>query len=270
MKNILLSIALLITAPFLAQNEPKAIDDMYIIVPESFEFFGKKDEHRLNTLTRYLLKQNGFNAIYAKEVPSFDRCNVLYADVLDSSGLIRTKTTVVLKDCYGEIVASAAEGSSKEKNHEKAYQEAIRESMLGFMAEGMTYISASTSTNLNTPSVLSEVTDTPLTTIEKPQEGILINEPQIPVKKESELDTSTPSIATYTFEDLTIDENGADVKLIYNGKLIGKLIPTSNNTVYLVEATMFTGVAFKKENSFIIERKIEGMSQPVIMNFKKN
>jgi hypothetical protein len=100
-------------------------------VPTKFAFVDGKDKYRINTLTRYLFKQNGFNTFFDEENLPEDlfqnRCLAFYADVVDISGGLATKVQIELSDCRGNLIFVSEEGKTKEKKYDKAYAIAIRE-----------------------------------------------------------------------------------------------------------------------------------------------
>ncbi|TDE00186.1 hypothetical protein [Flavobacterium sandaracinum] len=106
-------------------NEYKAI-----IVPVKYEFLKGENQYRLNTITKFNLNKAGFVSFYNNEtIPSeySDRCDLLYADVVNDSGFLTTKLYLTLKDCYGKIIFQSLEGKSKEKDFKVAYNEALTE-----------------------------------------------------------------------------------------------------------------------------------------------
>lgn len=104
----------------------------YVVVPKKFSFFKQADKYRLNGLTHFLFNKYGFQAFledepYPKDL-IFNACNVLHADVVKESSLFTTKLKTILKDCHGKIVYTSVLGVSKEKEFNKSYSEALRNS----------------------------------------------------------------------------------------------------------------------------------------------
>ena len=107
----------------------------YIIVPLEFDFLKEKDKYRLNTLTRYLFKQNGFTVFFeGQELPEdllSDKCKGLNVDIdKTKSSLFKTKLEIVLNNCYGEEIYRSRTGSSREKDYKLAYVEALRDAFV--------------------------------------------------------------------------------------------------------------------------------------------
>ena len=130
MKKILvLSILMLFIFKSEAQTDLNNYE--YVVIPLQYEFLKGKDVYRLNTLTRVLFKGEGFKAYFNEEqLPEDlfkDRCLALYPDVKKvKGGPFKKKVQIILKDCMGNVVHESDIGDSKENNHQKAYNEALR------------------------------------------------------------------------------------------------------------------------------------------------
>ena len=102
----------------------------YILVPKQFEFQKSADQYQLNSLTKFLFERAGFTVLFTDESFPVDlannRCLALNASVNNASGMLSTKLTIDLLDCYNAKVFSTKEGRSKEKEYKRAYQESIR------------------------------------------------------------------------------------------------------------------------------------------------
>ncbi|PKP14482.1 MAG: hypothetical protein CVU08_00190 [Bacteroidetes bacterium HGW-Bacteroidetes-3] len=102
----------------------------YILVPKQFEFQKSADQYQLNSLTKFLFERAGFTVLFTDESFPVDlannRCLALNASVNNASGMLSTKLTIDLLDCYNAKVFSTKEGRSKEKDYKRAYQESIR------------------------------------------------------------------------------------------------------------------------------------------------
>lgn len=128
MKKIILLFAFIISVAGYAQDLNRY---KYVIVPERFDFLKDPDQYSLNTLVKKIFENQGFLVYYSNDDMPIEvraeRCNSLYADVVKSSGFLTTNLTITLKDCKGNMVFSSITGKSKEKEHKKAYYEALRE-----------------------------------------------------------------------------------------------------------------------------------------------
>ena len=72
-----------------------------VIVPLKFDFQKKQNEYRVSTLTKFNLNKAGFEAFYAEEPNPYDKCGLLYIDVINVKAFLATKMYFVLKDCNG-------------------------------------------------------------------------------------------------------------------------------------------------------------------------
>jgi len=112
-------------------------DYSFVIVPEKFDFVNEKDKYQLNSLTKFLFNKHGFNAFFDSNRPNMKRCDGLYAEVEGRPAMIRTKVTVILKDCYGDEVYRSEVGTSKLKAYNKTYTAALRNAFLSIGALGV-------------------------------------------------------------------------------------------------------------------------------------
>lgn len=128
MKKFLILFSLILTINTYSQDLSQY---KYVVVPEQFSFLKEADQYQLNSLTKFLFEKYGFETYiegeeaYVKLSP--DRCEGLYADVLNDSGLFRTKLQITLKDCRNQQVFKSREGESRQKDYGTAYQAALRE-----------------------------------------------------------------------------------------------------------------------------------------------
>lgn len=102
----------------------------YVIIPSEFDFQKGTNQFQLNELLKFLFEKEGFEAFLDNEpIPSefsSNACKGMRARVRNESGLFRTRLYIELKDCNNNEVFVSREGVSREKDFEKAYQEAIR------------------------------------------------------------------------------------------------------------------------------------------------
>jgi len=123
-KYFILSIFFFISVTSFAQ---KTLSDYsYVVVPDQFDFLEGKDKFQLNSLTEYLFNKYGFNAYLNSEAPNARRCDGLYADIKENNSIFKTRLTIILKDCNGNVTYTGKEGVSRIKEYREAYQDAIR------------------------------------------------------------------------------------------------------------------------------------------------
>ena len=129
-RSLLFSISILLATNAFSQNTNLG-DYSYVIVPEQMEFLKGKDQWQINSMTKFYFDKNGFNAYLADSAPNSNRCDGLYANVEELPNLFGTKLQLVLRDCKDKEVYRGPEAKSKYKEHEKAYQDALRKSFSG-------------------------------------------------------------------------------------------------------------------------------------------
>lgn len=130
MRNLLFSILLL--SCHLGMSQAELNNYKYVIVPTKFDAFKQENQYQTSTLIKYLLVENGFNAVYDNALPEdllSNRCLGLLLGLTDDSSMFTTKIVLTLKDCFSKEVYTTKEGSSKEKDFKTAYSEAIKESI---------------------------------------------------------------------------------------------------------------------------------------------
>jgi hypothetical protein len=113
----------------------------YAVVPSRFSFLKQKDEYRLNTLTKLLLEKYGFTAYLDSDAMPEDllnyNCNRIFVDVESVGNFVNTKIKVTLRDCKNHVLFTSAEGRSKEKEYNVAYNQALRQAFESF--RGLNY-----------------------------------------------------------------------------------------------------------------------------------
>jgi hypothetical protein len=126
---------MLLCIPGIAQNSLN--DYKYIVVPKRFDVFNEDDKYRLNTLLRYLFKNEGYEVYTDQEAfPEDlvnDKCLGLYTEIEKlKGGIFKTKMQILLKDCYGKVVITSEIGESRQKAYNDAYKEAIENAFTSF------------------------------------------------------------------------------------------------------------------------------------------
>ncbi|KIX21376.1 hypothetical protein SY27_06565 [Flavobacterium sp. 316] len=127
MKKVIFIIALFFSFFLEAQEKYK-----YVIVPSQFSFFKEADKYNLNSLTKSFFETEGFIVFYDTDIPDHllnDRCEMLYADVLENNKLFTTNLNVNIKDCANKIIAESVIGTSRDKDFQRAYTIALRNAL---------------------------------------------------------------------------------------------------------------------------------------------
>lgn len=149
MRNLIVSLFFLFC--FLGMSQAELNKYKYIIVPVKFDAFKHENQHQTSTLIKYMLVENGFNAVYDNALPEDllnNRCLGLLLSLNDDSSMFTTKLTLSLKDCLSKEVYVTKEGRSKEKDFKEAYSGAIKESMQSLSGLGYKYEPESTNKSL--------------------------------------------------------------------------------------------------------------------------
>jgi hypothetical protein len=115
----------------------------YVIVNSKFDFVRQVDGFRTSSLTKFLFNKMGFIAVMDNEELddelAVNRCSAIYADVKDDSGMLTTKNYIEIKDCKGRLLFTSLTGSSRSKQYEKAYRQAIKEAFQSIEKIGYNY-----------------------------------------------------------------------------------------------------------------------------------
>jgi hypothetical protein len=130
MKNIILVLFLIMSNIFVFGQEKKVNNYKFIIVPDKFDFLNQRDKYKTSSLTKFLLKKNGFTVVlnseqYPKDLIN-NPCSALNALVLDKSSMFKVKVIIELRDCSNRLLYTSEEGVSRLKEFKKGFQEAIR------------------------------------------------------------------------------------------------------------------------------------------------
>ena len=165
-------------------------DYQYVIVPVKYDFLSKEDQYGLNTLTKLLLQKYGFKAYLSnEEIPlntDNQKCNFLYADVIQDKSMFVTKVKVALKDCKEKVVFETQFGSSREKEFAVAYNQAFRESGKSFDKLNYKYNGKNNSSITQEPSktIVSEINSETFYFAQPTANGFQVvdNEPKVIMK----------------------------------------------------------------------------------------
>jgi len=141
MKKAVITLILVLACMIYGNAQSNLNDYKYVIVPSQFNFLKEADQYRLNSLTEFLFNKYGFIAIlqgnpYPDDLIS-NGCLAVNSEVVKGKSLLKTKLTVVLKDCKGQVIYTSREGVTKEKDFGKAYNLALRDAFKSF--ENMNY-----------------------------------------------------------------------------------------------------------------------------------
>ena len=218
MKSKILLLFILISSYAFSQS---VNDYQYVIVPVKYDFLSKEDQYGLNTLTKLLLQKYGFKAYLSnEEIPlntDNQKCNFLYADVIQDKSMFVTKVKVALKDCKEKVVFETQFGSSREKEFAVAYNQAFRESGKSFDKLNYKY------NDKNNSSITQETSKTIV----------------------SEINSETFYFAQPTANGFQVVDN--------EPKVIMKLYTTSQNNVFIGLKGNTNGVVISKNGKWFFE-----------------
>ena len=143
MKKLVIGILFLIGSMQIAQAQVKLSDYKYVIVEKQFHFQNEADQYDLNRLVRFLFEKHGFNAIIeGQTLPDDLKSNYCLAmtSEVKAKGALKTKATVILRDCENNVVYTSNEGISKVKEFDRAFEMAIRKTFESFEELDYRYI----------------------------------------------------------------------------------------------------------------------------------
>lgn len=203
----------------------------YIILPKKFSIFKEENKYSLNAISKSFFENEGFQVFYdSDEFPedlAKNRCLALFVDVTENNGIFTTKVNFEFKDCYNKVVLISDQGTSREKDYQKAYIEAFR-GALNSVKGSLKIKNATIKSNEKTKEVVESVPS-------KKSNGII---------NTSEL----KAVATDTGYDL-VDYSGHTVFYLYS---------TSLDTVFLAGKEIYKGVLLKKNNGWFFEYDFDG------------
>ncbi|WP_067147320.1 hypothetical protein [Pseudotamlana agarivorans] len=248
MKLKLLSFCLALFSISMAFAQKNLNAYKYVIVPSKYEFLSEPDLYQLNSLTAFLFEKYGFTAVmdngeYPEDLLN-NGCIALKSNVLKSSGLFKTKLTVVLQNCSGQTVYSSKEGESREKEFKAAYNLALRDAFKSF--ETVNYKYDGTVATSPVPPVASN-------NVPAPPATALVS--AAPVK------TSAPNGTLYA------QETANGYQLVDNTpKVVYKLQKTNAKDVFLVQGKSAT--VCKKDNQWVLEYYEGDVLKQQVLNIK--
>ena len=141
MKKIVLLFVLFTYSFSIAQENYK-----YVIVPKKFSFFSDENEYNTSSMTKAFFEKEGFVVYYdTDQFPSElanNRCLAFYVNAVKKSNMFITKINFELKDCANKIIYTSIQGSSKEKEYQKSYNESFRLALVAMKGQlNLTYTS---------------------------------------------------------------------------------------------------------------------------------
>jgi len=256
----------------------------YVIIPETFEFTGEIDEYRLNSLTKFLFEQNGFNTLMKTESKPDDLqnnpCLGLNTRVLDQSNLFVTKLIIQIIDCGENVIFETKEGRSREKDYQVAYQEAIRNAFTSIEEINYDYVEADSQKNVSeTKTEATPVAEDPVA--EEIEESEIVEEPEIYEDIEDEEENEkgiedgeinkSNKQYQYSGKNYSLKKTAQGLGLFQEDSSdpIAILIETNKDESYIYNSLTNQGVAyFNEKGDLIVEYLNKQDSKKLTLTYK--
>jgi len=260
----------------------------YVIVPKKYDFLKEENQYRLNELTKFLFEKNGFLTLmegdnYPLDL-SKDRCLALKSNLINDSGLFKTKVKIVLKACNDKIVYESLLGESREKEYEKAYNFALRDAFKSFETINYSYQPNENKVVLEEP-IAETKKDETAQEIQKLKEEIESLKQQQTATVVPEETVKTDALTSKIIQETTQESakeisHGSSVpevlyaKAIDNGfqlvdstpKVVYKIKKTGLENVFLVDGLNTT--LYKKGDQWILDHYENGVLKQKNLNIK--
>ncbi len=264
------------------KSQSKTKDYKYIIVPLQYDFLKGKDSYRLNTQTRFLLKQEGFDVYFdeGEELPEDlfnNRCLAMYADVHKVKGtFLKTKLKISFKDCFGKTILESEEGATNKKDLDIAYKEALKRA---FVTLNFSKLQNTLTTE---PEVMEEVKqvvevkkETKEITTEKDVVAEKIEEKEVSTPDTKEVNTveekevKKESVTSNTKTDIVYYAekiSGGFQLLDSEPKIVMVLLETASPDIFLVKDQ--NAMVIKREGKWVYSENKEGQLKEKPLNIK--
>ena len=232
-------------------------DYKYVSVPDKFDFLKSNDQYQLNSLTKFLLKKNGFTVLNKSDNYPMDlaqnKCLLLNANVVKIKGLLTTKLQLLLTNCNNAVVFSSEIGKSKLKDFQKAYHEALR-NIFTLSEFNYAYVEADRTDVLPIPTPPKTPEVTPI----EPTSEIASEEPEVPSVPVVEL--ASGLIIRQTNSGYDFIERGSEaVKYSVHATLF--------ENVYIIEGK--EGIIYKRGQSWVRESIENGKTTIEALNIQR-
>ena len=273
-KKILL-IAIIISSTAVSYAQSNINEYKYVIVPNKFEFLKEVNEYRLNVLTKILLEKYDFQTLMEGEDLPEDLdnniCLALKADVLNNSGAFKTKLTIQLKNCKGDIIYTSKEGMSREKKYAVAFDEALRDAFKSFETLNYKYkpITVLQSASITEKGIENkqeiEQLKQEIKALKEEKKTIAQTKTEVePIKVEEENVTEIKSTATNVLYAQKIDNGFQLVDQI--PKIVYSIKNTGLNNVFLVEGK--EAIIYKIDANWVLEFYENSELKTKLLNIK--
>jgi hypothetical protein len=239
----------------------------YFVVPKQFKAFDNKpNRYKTSTLIKYLLVNNGMQAVYDDAQPPeliMNPCMGLYLDLLDSKRLLTTEIALTFKDCENQEVFTTEKRKSSIKDYYKSYDDAIRKAFTQVESMAYNYSGPAVVAPTATEAVAEEnESDEVVSEVQETAEEINTNAEEKPAKP-LKADFSNDVVRLEEPKYVAVDE-GRVFRVTNNlSKKIMYMSATQMDDVFILEGSEKRGVVFKKKGKWFIERIMDDGSHQV-------
>lgn len=186
-------------------------DYKYVVIPNRFESFDNDNQHQSSSLVKSLFSNEGFTTAHASALPTDlqeNRCLGVYVGLDDESSMFTTKTTLVMKDCNGQVIFSSHQGRSKKKEYKASYTEAIKDAFNAFNGMSHNYVDKTPKEEIVTLNFKDDVKSLEdKTNMDKKQDEMV---KQVATEETQYFEDKTP--VSSTFEKAPMNEKNDKVK----------------------------------------------------------
>lgn len=271
----------------------------YIIVPTKYDFLKENDQYQLNSLTAFLFEKYGFQPLiegsnYPEDLIR-NRCLALKSDLVKDSGMFKTKLAVELKNCNDQVVYTSQMGESREKEYDKAYNQALRVAFESIEALNYKYVPSTDIVASESEVVVAnnqaakeiQQLKEEIQTLKNEKEAVIIEKPEpkigvvekveqkeipvavVPTKvmpaKETKAEISTAKVDTSGILYAQAIENGFQL-VDSSPKVVYRIKKTGIVDVFLVENKSAT--LYKKGADWILEYYENNVLKQEVLNIK--
>ncbi len=229
----------------------------YVSVSERFDFMKSSDQYQISSLTKFLLRKNGFTVLEdTQDYPSdlaLNRCLLLDINVVKIKSFLKTKLEIQFVDCKDQIIFKTSYGTSKEKDFKKAYHQALRDAFESIKDLNYKY------DNSYQKNIISKKKTSLINkNIQSVQNSeISVAKLEVPVKADSkELNKIKVNLTVYGYDIIN-----------QKGLVLYSLFETIQEGVFIIDK--LTGIAYKRGNlwvrEYVINKRI--VIEPLINSF---
>jgi len=223
----------------------------YLIIKDKFDFLKERDQYQTSSLTKFLLKKNGFTVYLSNEdIPKEviqNNCDILKVYVIEESSMFTIKNKIIFKNCFDKEIYSTDIGKSKIKEYKRGYHEAIRnahKSMANFK------YSYSPKNNESRKNIVDNTKTIIRETIKKevPVKVVPLNKPK------TEITTATikETISKNPVEILYAQEKPNGFQLVNTKpEIVFQVIETAKEQVFIIKDK--NGILFKNGNNWVAQ-----------------